>query len=159
MDNARRPAVAYLWVWGAALVVLGGAGLALHPDFAVGNGVSHEHLFGVFETNGWHSVAGLAFGIPSLLVAWRAPNWAPATALAVGLFGGVVPAASFAAVGDGGAFLGLIPVDIADALTLHLLPGLLGVAAAIPGLRAAGPPDLVAPSSARDGPRVWSGRR
>ena len=146
MHMGRRPALAYLWVWGTLLVILGGAGLALHPDFAVGADVSHEHLFGVFETNGWHSVAGLAFGIPSLAVASRAPGWAPATALAVGLFGGVVPAASFAAVGDGGVFLGLIPVDLADALTLHLIPGLLGIAAAIPGLRAG----RLARSSGRD---------
>lgn len=142
MDHARRPAIAYLWIWGALLVVLGLGGLVLHPDFAVGDGVTHEHLFGVFETNGWHSVAGLAFGIPSLVVAARAPGWAPATALVVGLFGGVVPAASFLAVGDGGVFLGLIPVDTVDALTLHLLPGLLGVTAAIPGLRADGLPRL-----------------
>jgi hypothetical protein len=154
MHNGRRPAVAYLWVWGAVLVILGGAGLALHPDFAVGRGVSHEHLFGVFETNGWHSVAGLAFGIPSLVVASRAPGWAPATALAVGLFGGVVPAASFAAVGDGGVFLGLIPVDIADAVALHLLPGLLGVAAAIPGLRAGRLPGLLGATRGTDNPRA-----
>jgi hypothetical protein len=57
-------------------------------------------------------------------------------------------------VGDGGVFLGLIPIDIADAVTLHLLPGLLGVAAAIPGLRAGRLPGRLGATRGTGNPRA-----
>lgn len=53
------------------LVVLGVGSLVVHPDFAVGDGVTEEHLFGVFETNGWHGVAGASAGVLAVYSAVR----------------------------------------------------------------------------------------
>ena len=44
------------------------------------------------------------------------------------MLGGIVPALLFLVSGDDSVALRLIPVDVADALTLHLLPGLVGLA-------------------------------
>jgi len=120
----------YLWVWGAILVVLGGGSLLLHPDFAVGDDVSGEHLFGVFETNGWHGIAGLTMGILALAFA-RSDRWAPTVAAVVGGVGGILPAVVMFLAGEGNAAAGLVPVDIRDAVLLHLVPGVLGVALAM----------------------------
>lgn len=118
----------FLWVWGGALVVLGSGSLILHPDFAVGDAVTAERLFGVFETNGWHGVAGLLTGLVALASVWRGVMKAEA-ALVVAIAGGILPAVAFFVSGDDTAALGLIPVDIADAVSLHLVPGLLGLGA------------------------------
>lgn len=132
-----RPDQLYLWVWGAMLVVLGGLSLVIHPDFATGDKVTGEHLFGVIETNGWHGLAGLTVGILSLAFA-RSRRWAPTAALLVGVLGGILPAlALFAA--HGGVALGVVPADNVDAVTLHLIPGVLGVAAAAAAWRQARP--------------------
>lgn len=120
----------YLWVWGAMLVVLGAGSLLLHPDFSVGDEVSGKHLFGVFETNGWHGVAGLTMGILALAFA-RSDRWAPTVAAIVGGIGGVIPALIMFAAGEGNAALGVVPVDIRDAVLLHLLPGVIGVGVAM----------------------------
>lgn len=124
-----RAARIYLWAWGAALVVLGAGSLIVHPHFGLGAEVTDRHLFGVFETNGWHGLAGLAAGAFGLAFA-RSDRWAAAAAAGLGAAGGVVPALIFFVVGDGGVALAAIPVDIADAVTLHLIPGLIGVACA-----------------------------
>lgn len=124
----------YLWIWGGMLVVLGAGSLLLHPDFSVGEEVSGEHLFGLFETNGWHGLAGLTVGLVSLAFA-RSDRWAPLVAALVGGVGGVLPALVMFAAGDGNVALGVIPVDTADAVSLHLVPGLLGLAAALVDLR------------------------
>jgi hypothetical protein len=123
----RTAPLLYLWIWGAMLIGLGAGGLILNPDFSVGEGVEAEHLFGVFETNGWHAVAGLGFGLLSVIVAAAFRQWATPTALAVAVLGGLLPTVSFLIAGDNGVALGLIPVDITDAITLHLLPGLIGI--------------------------------
>lgn len=136
MDTAVRTGVSwrgdqlYLWVWGAILVVLGAGSLLLHPDFAVGDAVTDEHLFGVFEVNGWHGVAGLTSGLVALAFA-RSDRWAPTVAALVGGVGGVLPAIAMFLAGDGNVALGLIPVDYVDAVLLHLVPGLLGLAVAM----------------------------
>ncbi len=135
---AERQAVAsraYLWIWGAALVVLGAGSLLLNPSFATGQDARAEHLFGVFETNGWHGLAGLSAGIVALVFA-PSRRWAPAAAIGVGVLGGIVPALVFLASGDGSVALGMIPVDFADAISLHLVPGIVGVACAFVDRRA-----------------------
>lgn len=126
--QARTPTTLYLWVWGVALVVLGVGSLVVHPDFAVGDRVTDEHLFGVFETNGWHGLAGGALGVLALFSA-AADRWTREVALVVAGLGGILPAFVFLASGDGSVALGLIPVDFADAITLHLIPGIIGVIA------------------------------
>lgn len=132
---APRADQLYLWVWGAILVVLGVGSLLVHPDFAVGDDATSGHLFGVVETNGWHGLAGLALGALSLAYA-RSDRRAPLVAALVGGLGGVVPALVLLAAGDGNVALGLIPVDVTDAIVLHLVPGVLGLVCAALGGRA-----------------------
>lgn len=74
-------------------LLLGIAGLAVDQTFPVGwqaaAQASSGHVFGVFETNGWHSVAGLLIGLVSLYFTVR-PEGARAGALAVGVSQAVV---------------------------------------------------------------------
>ena len=130
MPMARRsPAELYLWIWGAALVFLGVGSLVVHPDFAVGDGVTGARFLGV-ETNGWHGVAGLAAGILALAYA-RSSRWAPTVAMIVGVAAGLIPGIVFVVSGDRSVALGLIPVDMVDAVALHLVPGVVGVLCAL----------------------------
>jgi hypothetical protein len=67
---------------------LGIIGLAMDQTFPFGadaavNGHS-EHIFGVLETNGWHSLAALLLGLVSLYFALR-PEHAREAALAIGI--------------------------------------------------------------------------
>jgi hypothetical protein len=68
---------------------LGIIGLLYDQTFPIGSAdakrASSEHIFGVFETNGWHSLAALALGVVSLYFALR-PRGARAAALAIGVF-------------------------------------------------------------------------
>lgn len=125
----------YLLVWGLALVVLGVASLIVHPDFATGDAVTAKRFLGEFETNGWHGIAGLLLGVLAL-ASFRSDRWAPTVALVIGVAGGVVPAVVFALAGDGEVALGLVPVDVTDAITLHLIPGLVGIACGLFDVRA-----------------------
>ncbi len=118
---------AYLSVWGPVLIVLGVGSLIVNPDFGVGDHVSHDRLFGRFETNGWHGLAGGLAGVAAVCSAATRLH-VRAVAIGVALLGGIIPAAIFLASGDGSAALGIIPVDVADAITLHLVPGLVGLA-------------------------------
>jgi hypothetical protein len=128
-SEASRPSRLYLWIWGVMLVVLGAGSLIINPDFSTGNDVHAEHLFGVFETNGWHGLAGLFAGVVAVAFA-PSSRWSPTVAAAVGAAGGVLPALLFFAVGDDNVALAAIPVDFPDAVTLHLVPGLIGLACA-----------------------------
>ena len=136
----RSPAELYLWIWGAALVFLGVGSLVVHPDFAVGDRVTGVRFLGV-ETNGWHGVAGLASGILALAYA-RSKRWAPTVAMVVGVVAGLVPGVVFVLSGDRSVAVGLIPVDMVDAVALHLVPGVIGVVCALasarPALRSTG---------------------
>ncbi len=123
----------YLWIWCTTIVVLGVGSLVVNPDFATGQDVTVGHLFGVIETNGWHGLAALLSGIVGLAFA-RSPRWAPRVAVGIGLVTGVVPAAVFFAFGDGSIALGLVPVEYFDVLTLHLVPGVIGIACGLAGL-------------------------
>jgi low temperature requirement protein LtrA len=129
----ERPAQLYLWIWGAMLLVLGIGSLIISPDFSTGDSIKVEHLFGVLDTNGWHGVAGTLAGIVSVTFA-GSRRWAPAVAAGVGVFAGIIPAVVFFASGDGSVALGLIPVEFTDAVLLHLVPGIIGVACAAPAL-------------------------
>lgn len=63
-------------------------GLAIDQTFPLGaNAVARagsEHIFGILETNGWHSLAALLVGVVSLYFAIR-PQRAREAALAIGL--------------------------------------------------------------------------
>ncbi len=67
---------------------LGIVGFVVDQTFPVGANAAAEspsgHVFGVFETNGWHSLAGLLIALVSLYFAFR-PSRAPEAALALGV--------------------------------------------------------------------------
>lgn len=121
---------AYLWIWGAMMVVLGIGSLIANPDFGTGQNVKVGHLFGVLEVNGWHGLAGLVSGIVALAFA-PSRRWAHVGAIYIALTSGLIPAPLFFQAGDGGTAAGLIPVDYWDAITLHLIPGIVGVASVV----------------------------
>ncbi len=130
MPRTNRASWWYLLLWGAGLLVLGIGSLIVHPDFSTGHRATSEEFLGI-ETNGWHGVAGLSLGLLALAFVRRsAVSRAPAIALVIALVSGIVPAVVFAIVGDGGVAIDLIPVDITDAVVLHLVPGLIGCACA-----------------------------
>ena len=69
-------------------LLLGIVGLAIDRTFPVGaraaEHASSEHVFGIFETNGWHSVAALLIGLVSAYFAVR-PERARPAALVLGI--------------------------------------------------------------------------
>ena len=68
---------------------LGIAGLIYDQTFPLGSGEAEragsDHIFGIFETNGWHSLAALGLGLVSVYYALR-PRGARAAALTIGVF-------------------------------------------------------------------------
>ena len=68
---------------------LGIAGLIYDQTFPIGAAAAEragsELVFGIFETNGWHSVAALVVGVVSVYYTFR-PRGARDAALAIGLF-------------------------------------------------------------------------
>ena len=96
--EARKPAVRnQRWTPARIFMVvstlyhlpLGIAGLIYDQTFPVGAAAAEragsELVFGIFETNGWHSVAALFVGVISVKYAFR-PRGARDAALAIGLF-------------------------------------------------------------------------
>lgn len=119
------PARIFLCVSAAYLLVLGIGGLMVNSSFKVGDDLPHGHLFGVIETNGWHNLAGVLLGAQSLYHAVSG-RWLREGALAVALVS-LVSGLIFLAYGDGNVALWLVPVDTADAVLLHVLPGAVGL--------------------------------
>lgn len=68
---------------------LGIAGLLYDQTFPLGSAAAERagsaHIFGIFETNGWHSTAALALGAVSLYFLLR-PERARDAAMAIGVF-------------------------------------------------------------------------
>jgi hypothetical protein len=130
-DGRRRtamwsPARVYLVLAGIYLVILGGAGFFYDASFPTSTGtVGHDHIFGVFETNGWHNVAGLLFGVIALAFLAR-PERARLGALVVGLPNAIVFVAF--ALWDPRSFL--IASNGADQV-VHALLGFGGIVAAL----------------------------
>ena len=73
------PARLYLVVSGVFLVVISAVGFGVDATFpATSSEVAAEgsgHTFGIFETNGWHNLAGVMSGLAALGFALR-PEWA-----------------------------------------------------------------------------------
>ena len=67
---------------------LGIAGLLYDQTFPIGSAEAEragsEHIFGIFETNGWHSFAALVLGFVSLYFTMR-PRRARDAAMAIGV--------------------------------------------------------------------------
>jgi hypothetical protein len=78
-----------IWI-GLFTTVSGIIGMAINPDFAVGDDATAETFIGI-DWNGWHAVAALLVGIPGLAIAW--------------LPGLAVPYLAYRAITDAGAGL------------------------------------------------------
>ena len=83
------PARIYLIASGIFLVLAAVGGFIVDASFPIGSGEVRQagsgHLFGVFETNGWHSLAALLSGAVALAFAAN-PQWARLGALVKGWF-------------------------------------------------------------------------
>lgn len=64
------PARLFMLVSALWHLLLGAVGLIIDQTFPIGSDAagraSSEHIFAIFETNGWHSLAALALGLASL---------------------------------------------------------------------------------------------
>jgi hypothetical protein len=118
------PARLYASLTGALLVILGILGFFYSASF--GSPGEVDDMLGVFAVNGWLNVIHIALGAIGLLVAGFASR---SYSLWLGLLL-IVGAAWGFVIGGGDAILGFIPSSFADDL-LHLVLGLLGVAAAV----------------------------
>lgn len=82
------PARIFLAASAAYHLFLGAIGLAIDQTFPLSSveaaRLHSEHIFGIFETNGWHSLAAVLLGLVSLYFAVR-PRYAREAALYVGL--------------------------------------------------------------------------
>lgn len=83
--TAQRVAV----LVGAFTTVTGAIGLAINPDFVIGDDATAETF--IVSWNGWHGLVALSVGLPGLAIAWL-PRWA-------------VPYLIYRAVTDAGAAL------------------------------------------------------
>jgi hypothetical protein len=83
------PARVFMLISAIYHLPLGIVGLLYDQTFPIGSAEAEragsEYIFGVFETNGWHSLAALALGVVSLYFLVR-PQGARAAALAIGVF-------------------------------------------------------------------------
>ena len=129
------PARLYATLVGAALVVAGILGFFYSASFGSPGAV--DEALGIFAVNGWANVLHVLTGALGLLVAGYA---ARQYSLLLGI-AYVVLAAWGLVLGSGSPILGFVPVDAAENL-LHLVLGLLGIAAALatPRAKRAGTP-------------------
>ncbi len=83
------PARIFMVVSAVWHIPLGIAGFVYDRTFPIGADAAARagsaHIFGIFETNGWHSLAALVLGAISLYFAVR-PQRAREVALAIGIF-------------------------------------------------------------------------
>lgn len=82
------PARVFMLVAAVWHLALAGAGFLLNADFPIGAGAARTgesaHIFGIFETNGWHNAAALGLGLVTLYFTVR-PARAREAALMIGL--------------------------------------------------------------------------
>ena len=85
--RAWTPARVFMLVVALWLLPLGALGFAYNSDFPIGAAEARAqesgHVFGVFETNGWHNAAGLGLGLVALYFTLR-PQRVREAALAIG---------------------------------------------------------------------------
>jgi hypothetical protein len=143
----RSPAQTYALVFGLALAAAGAAGFLYSGNFSTGDAASdpanRDAVLGVLDVNGWHNLVHLASGLLGLAVAG---SYSAARVYAL-LLGSVYVAVAILGgiAGDGGAILGLIPVNTEDTM-LHALIAATGLAAGL--ATPAAPPPTPAPRAA-----------
>ena len=88
VGHAWTPARVFLVVVAVWLLLLGVGGLMIDQTFPLGPSdaeTSHsEHVLGIFETNGWHSLAGVLLGVIALYFSIR-PSRARQAAFVIGV--------------------------------------------------------------------------
>jgi hypothetical protein len=146
--EAASPARLYAAAVGALLVVLGVVGFFYGPDLGAPGDV--EAALGVLRVNGWLNLLHFALGLLGLACAGVASR---RYALWVGGLLTVLAVWGFA-LDPGAAILGFIPASGGDD-TLHLVLGLLGLAAASATPRTASQRGAFVP---RGGPKAPGGR-
>ena len=117
---------------GVVTVVLGVIGLAINPDFSVGDDATAEAFAGV-DWNGWHGVAAISVGLPGIAVAWL-PKWA----VPYLVYRAVADAAVSAWVVFDDRPLGLLFLPTNGDLVFHLIVTGVATFGALLGVRAAG---------------------
>ena len=97
-ERVWTPARIFLAISAAYHLLLGSVGLTIDQTFPLSEGAASrhsDHIFGIFETNGWHSVAGLFIGLVSLYFVLR-PRYAREASIWIGISqAGVVLAFAF----------------------------------------------------------------
>jgi len=123
MEGAS-PARLYATAVGGVLVVAGIVGFFYSASFGAPGNV--DDVFGILSVNAWHNIVHILTGAIGLLVAGYAARqyalWLGIVYLAIATWGFVI--------GSGDSILGFIPVNTEDNF-LHLILGVLGVAAAV----------------------------
>jgi hypothetical protein len=83
------PARMFMLISATYHLPLGIVGLLYDQTFPIGSAEAEragsDYIFGIFETNGWHSLAALGLGVVSLYFMMR-PRGARSAALAIGVF-------------------------------------------------------------------------
>jgi hypothetical protein len=122
--DGPSPARLYATLVGGVLVIAGIVGFFYSASF--GGPGEVDDVLGLLSVNAWHNIFHIATGAVGLLVAGFAARryalWLGILYLGVAAWGFIL--------GDGESILGFLPVNTADDL-LHLVLGLLGVAAAL----------------------------
>ena len=118
------PAKLYATLIGGVLVIAGIVGFFYSASF--GSPGEVDDALGLLSVNGWHNVVHIATGALGLFLAGFAARryafWLGIAYLGIALWGFVL--------GSGESILGFFPVNTEDNF-LHLVLGLLGVAAAL----------------------------
>jgi hypothetical protein len=122
MEGAS-PARLYATVVGGVLVIAGILGFFYSASFGSPGDV--DDVLGILSVNAWHNIFHIVTGAIGLLVAGYA---ARQYALWLGILYLVLTVWGFV-IGSGDSILGFIPINTEDNI-LHLILGLLGVAAA-----------------------------
>lgn len=141
MTHRPGPATLYASVVGALLTMIGLVGFLHGSNFATGDSLRSESMFGIFAINGWWNLASLVIGMTGLLLAPRGGRAYSLLAGALLIAWGVAGFAELGGSADVSSVLGITPANSADN-TLHLVLGILGLVAAaatprpLPGRRA-----------------------
>jgi hypothetical protein len=128
MNDEARPARLYAGLVGAVLVVAGIIGFFYNSEFT-SNEAIHDDVFGILSVNGWHNVVHVATGALGVLAFLGGARPARAYALGIGVIYIAVAAWGFI-IGSGDSILSIVPVNTEDNI-LHLVLGVLGIAAGV----------------------------
>ena len=126
MRNDENLATLYALIVGAGLVFTGVIGFFYEAEFTDDKSV-RDAVFHIFDVNGWHNLVHVVTGALGLLASAAGAYAARVYALGLGAVYIVVAIWGFI-VGDGDSILSIVPVNTEDNV-LHLLIGLLGLAA------------------------------